>query len=135
MAYATRAQLAQLGISASALSDVPTATQDAVLEACSARVDDALLSGGVYSPPLVAWPSSVTQCVCKLAQYELIGCEGYSPDTGTEPVLLERYRQAEACLKSLASGSELVGAVDSTPDEDGVSGGEPAFDSDTARGW
>jgi phage gp36-like protein len=133
MAYATPAQLVQLGINADALSDVLLTTQQAALDACSARVDDALASGGTYTPPLASWPMSITLCVCKLAQYELIGAEGYSPDTGTEKVLLERYKQAEAMLAALAKGGSLFGAVDATPSVNDE--GDVAMTSDTARGW
>jgi len=133
MSYATTAQLAQLGIRAEAITDILTATQQAVLDACTARVDDALEEGGVYTPPLTTWPMSVTLCVCKLSQYELIGAEGYNPDTGTEKVLLERYKQAESCLQRLRDGGALSGVIDSSTSDDDADGS--AMTSDTARGW
>lgn len=133
MAYATTAQLAQLGIRAEAMEDILAATQQAVLDACTARVDDALEEGGLYTPPLTTWPMSVTLCVCKLAQYELIGCEGYNPDTGTEKVLLDRYLQAEECLKRLREGGALSGVVDSSTSAEDTDG--PAMASDTMRDW
>lgn len=135
MAYATTTQLSQLGLSTDGLSGILTATKEAMLTACSSRYDDALASGGVYTPPLTTYPSSTTLVVCKLAQYELIGVEGYYPDEGTEKVLLERYNQAVKELERLIDGGKLAGVVDSSTDGDGLDESYPVLLSDTARGW
>lgn len=132
MAYATSTDLNRLGLSSEGLSDIASATIDAMLEACSAKVDDYIADGGRYTPPLAAYPASITLIVCKLAQYELIGVEGYYPEEGTEAVLLQRYEQAMADLKRLASGGAISGTVtDATAESDN----DPAIASDDARGW
>jgi len=135
MAYATTTQLHQMGLSTAGLLGIATDTKSAMLAACSSRYDDALASGGVYTPPLTTYPASTTLVVCKLAQYELIGVEGYYPDEGTEKVLLERYNQAVKELERLIDGGKLAGVVDSSTDGDGLDDAFPVLLSDTARGW
>lgn len=132
MAYATSTDLTRLGLSSEGLADVSSTTIDAMLTACSAKVDDYIEAGGRYSPPLTTYPSSLTLTVCKLAQYELIGVEGYYPEEGTEQVLLQRYEQAMNELERLGRGGALSGVTDATP---GVSDDDPVIDSDDEREW
>ena len=65
MAYAERTHLAQWGLPSTALSAIPTGTQDAALASASAKADSYLRAR--YALPLSAWGNELRQAVCELA--------------------------------------------------------------------
>lgn len=95
-AYATRAQLYVHGAPSKAFGAIPTADQDAALEAAS-RVLDTYFRGRYPVLPLTSWDSSVIENVSKIAAYELLsGARGFNPAAGADSNILERYNQAIA---------------------------------------
>lgn len=132
MAYATITDLTRLGINSDALAPISTDSKTDMLVACSALVDDAIATGGRYSPPLTTYPWSITLNVCKLAQFELISVDGYMPDDDDQVMIRKRWEDANAWLEKLANGAAISGAVDATPDEED---NEVTVVSETARGW
>lgn len=83
-----------------ALARIPDATQDAVLMAKSAQVINVLKSQ--VTAPFVSWSEDVTECVCKLAMYELYSVHGYNPGNGADVNIRMRYDDSLAWLKSVS---------------------------------
>lgn len=132
MSYATITQLHALGINSDALTGIADSTKTMVLAACSAKIDDAIETGGRYATPLTTYPMSLTLCCCKLAQFELLSVEGYEPDEEDQKTIRLRYEDAMKCLENLSKGAAISGVADATPDEDES---EVVVGSDEERGW
>ena len=80
-AYPTRAQLYQFGINSAALSNVPTADQDAALESTS-RLADTYCRPRHETPFASPYPLEIVRAVCAIAAWDLLSVRGYNPDLG-----------------------------------------------------
>lgn len=118
--YATRTDLSQLGLNASTLTQVDTATQDAALTAASALADSYL--NAVFTLPLLSYGKDITRAVAQIAAFDLLVTRGYNPDAGSDKVVKDRYDAAIAWLESIAEGEAIPTVVDSTSGGAGVSG-------------
>ena len=112
MAYATRTDLTQLAIPASAIANVPTAAQDNALEAASDLADSYLKSQ--YTLPIVAWESDLTRAVCNIAAYDIMSMRGYGPTAGGDENLRQRYEDAIRWLERIAKGEVSPKVTDSS---------------------
>lgn len=132
-AYANRTQLAQLGLSASALLNVPTATQDELLEARSRFVDTYLKQGGVTVPisPESNAGEAVVLAVCVLAGYDCLITRGFNPQSPDSEVRA-RYLDILAWLKEVAAGTADSGVIGDTT---AAVANVPRFVSNEIRGW
>jgi phage gp36-like protein len=89
MSYGTLADLTNVGLPATALTNVPSGTQQASLDAMSSRMDDYF--GGRYSMPLLSWPFSLNYCCAVMAAYDLMVVRGYNPSAGADVNFRDRY--------------------------------------------
>lgn len=143
MAYATRTQLTQLGLPSTALTNVPTATQDAALEAASDRIDSYLR--GRYSVPLESPTDDIVEACCVLAAFRLLTTKGHNP-TFFDQTFADQAAETLQWLKDLGSGkANLDPSIDASPEtHEGAplissrgpttSFGSPQ-DPNTPRGW
>jgi phage gp36-like protein len=131
--YATRADLQQLGLNASALQQIDTATQDVALSAASSLADSYL--NARFALPLRSYGRDLTRAVVHIASYDLMVIRGYNPESGSDVVIKERAEAARAWLEKIAEG-EIVPAVVDSSDLDAATGGGAAIVSTAEpRGW
>jgi phage gp36-like protein len=128
-AYADRTHLAQWGLPAEALGDIPTATQDAALASASELADSYLRAR--YSLPLASWGNDLRQRVCELAAAQLITTVGFNPQGRDEAILL----RAQAAERWLRMVSERVVHPNVSEASAAPSAFTPFVMSDTPRGW
>lgn len=130
-AYATRAELASLGLPASALSSVVAADQDAHLLAASERADGYLRTR--YTLPLVEpIPSDLKDAVVGIACYTLMMRRGYNPESGADAAIRVRYEDAIAWLQRVGDGRISPSIIDTTP---AVSEAGVFVHTSAKRGW
>ena len=100
MAYATIADLFVYGLREEARATIPDATLSANLAAASEMVDGYLV--GRYGPgsmPLLQWSTEITMWTSWIAVYLLMsGPRGYSSESGIDPIIEGRYRDAKEML-------------------------------------
>lgn len=130
MAYATRAQLASIGVKGAAIATIPTADQDAALDAASALADGYLRSR--YDVPRTTVGMDLTSAVCKIAAYDLLVVRGFNPQAGADVNIRMRYDDAIKWLEAVAKG--LVHLVDAAPLESSDFD-QPRVVTSTRRGW
>lgn len=80
MAYASQADLTNIGLPATALGNLTATQQTTALQNASDRADAAFRARyGPTSVPLVFWDSTITQAVAKMAAFELMVVRGMKP--------------------------------------------------------
>jgi phage gp36-like protein len=129
MSRATLEELERWGLPASALSSIPTDTQQAELDAAAEFCNGFLRVR--YTLPLVSFGVDLKQAECKVAAYNLLAVRGYNP-SGADENLRLRYEDAVRWLKAVAAGDITPAIVDSTASEDL---NVPLIDTDEPRGW
>lgn len=93
--YATLADLYALGgAPQEAYIDVDTLTQTAALASASENADDHMRAR--YSLPLIAWGTSITENVCRIAAYKLLTHRGYANASGGDSNIRQQYDDAMA---------------------------------------
>lgn len=91
--YALPADLAQLGLPATALTGVSADDQQAALDSASGVTDGYLAAR--FNLPLVApFPPDLVQAVCSIAAYTLLSRRGYNPEAGSDQNVRLRYEDA-----------------------------------------
>jgi phage gp36-like protein len=90
--YATVDDLYRYGLQPIAVQNVPMANLTAELEAASRYADSKMRAR--YSLPLLAWDSSVTMHVCRIAAYNILVTRGYNPEAGADVAITQRYEQS-----------------------------------------
>jgi phage gp36-like protein len=129
-AYPTRAQLYQFGINSAALSNVPTADQDAALESTS-RLADTYCRPRHETPFASPYPLEIVRAVCAIAAWDLLSVRGYNPDLGD--TLSARAERAIQWLRDLGAGrAHLDTSADATPS---VQECAPLISSDDPVDW
>lgn len=112
--YATTTDLVRLGLPAAALTNVPSATQEAALDAASALMDGYL--GSRKKLPLSAWGDDLRRAVCGVAGYDLMVTRGYNPEAGRDDQLRLRHEDAMRWARDFADGRiDSPAMVDATP--------------------
>lgn len=131
-AYADRTKLAQLGLSAGALTNVPTATQDEALEARSRFVDSYLKRAGYTVPisPTSNAGEAVVLAVCILAGYDCLVTRGFNPQSPDSDIR-QRYLDIIKWLEMVADRKVDAGVTD--PDQ--TLSNVPLVESDDLRYW
>lgn len=134
-AYATRTDLARMGIAAAALSSVATETQDAALEAAS-RVADSYLRSR-YELPLTGYGDDLKRAVCSVAAWDLLSTRGYDPGRGGDEAVRMRADAAISWLKDVSAGRAAVSGGVTTPGPSRASriASAATVRSDSKRGW
>lgn len=134
-AYATRDELANLGVTAQALADVSDEAQDAALVAASELADSYL--GSRFELPLTAWSSDIKRHVCAIASWDLLaGTRGFSPEAGSNVTVRMRYEDAIKWFEQVSKNQVTpAGVVDSSAPAS-TRGPASAFaTSAPKRGW
>lgn len=91
MAYATQADITNLGLPPEALGDLTPTQVSEVLQKTSDFADSFFRARyGQTAVPLQAWDSSVTDAVAQIAAMRLLRLRGYSPDSTAD----QRFKQA-----------------------------------------
>jgi phage gp36-like protein len=131
--YATRAQLADLGVSNEALTDIPDAKQDAVIAARSRFADGYLrVRQEVPEAGLTAFTGDLTWAVCQLSCYDLVSNLGYETGTGNQDNLRKRHDDAIKWLEAVRDGDlPFPGSGDDSASD----AGEVLMHSSRPRGW
>jgi len=104
MAYASRTQLAQLGLAAAALASVSDDDQDAALEAASGLADSYLQRAGITVPMSSPYPGALVLHVCKLAGWIVLSARGFDPSDPSDKSVRAGYEDAVAWLEKAAMG-------------------------------
>ena len=131
MAYATAADLKQLGLPAEALEEVADADIDAQLEASAGMMDAYLASR--YSMPLLApYPEALKRCNIDMAVFHILMRRGFNPEEYDA-----NYKELhDRCIDFLAEVRDgkltIPGIVDQTPS---LNEAAPMVYTSTARGW
>lgn len=100
--YATRPELAAIGLPAQALAGIATATQDIHLVKASAKIDSYLRSR--YSLPLgTPYPDEIVEACALLAAYSLLVYRGFNPASYDENFRL-RHEDTLTFLRDLSAG-------------------------------
>lgn len=139
--YATRTDLANLGLVAGALANVTTTTQDAALVAASAVADSYLQSR--YQLPLLQWGQDLSRAVAIIAAYDLLTSRGYNPQSSADQNVRQRYLDALAWLDSISKGASTPSYVTDSSTPTGTTDGSTSTETDGAfqmvtssvRGW
>ena len=144
--YATRTDLANLGLIGNALASVPTGVQDAALLAASAMADSYLQSRFVL--PVTSWGQDLVRIICIVAAYDIMTSRGYNPMAGADQNIRQRYIDALEWLDEVGKGTQSPsyivdsnpgGSTTSTTSTDGsiVSSidGELRIVTQSVRGW
>ena len=143
MSYRSLTTLVQSGLPTGALTNVPTATQQAALDAAAGQIDTYLRAH--YSVPMESAPPEIIRAEAVLAAYDLITTKGHNP-TFFDQAFERRVELTIRWLEQLSGGSaKLSPDVDATP---GVHEGCPEINSrgptatfsseiytNTPRGW
>lgn len=135
MAYATRAELMQLGIATDALSEVAEASLEQALESASRLADSYLRTR--YSVPLAQADGALKLAVCQLGAYTALCARGFNPSNEDgDSIIRQMYRDAIAWLKDVSAGKAVLlteGGAEVGAGDDGLD--ELAFEGDEPRGW
>ncbi len=90
-AYALLADLAMV-LPAAAIASVPSATQQALLDARNAYADDKMRAR--YRLPLASWPVSITRAICEMAAFDILCFRGYNPGSAADQLVQYKFEQA-----------------------------------------
>jgi phage gp36-like protein len=129
-AYATRADLANLGLPAGALTGVSTAQQDAALAAAASKADGYLQDR--FTLPLTAWGDDLKEAVCHVAAWTLLSSRGFNPEQGGDASVRTRFEDAIRWLEKIAAGTVTPVVTDSRTSSRAAG---PRVASSTPRGW
>ena len=113
--YATTTDLASYAVNPQAFAAIAPATQQAQLDAASTVLEGYFADQ--YHLPLVApFPVDLKMQVCAIAAFWLMGFRGYKSDVNGDSVVRQRFDDAMAWAKGVASGMiSPAGIIDSTP--------------------
>jgi phage gp36-like protein len=100
--YATLTDLTTLGVPAGAISSISSGDQQKALDAASTLADGYLR--GKFTLPIATPSVDLVEAVCKVAAYSLLSVRGYNPETGSDPNLRDRYKDAIAWFQGVAAG-------------------------------
>lgn len=140
--YATRTDLANLGMIGGALSTVSATTQDAALVAASATADACLSSR--YELPLSSWGTDLVRAVCCIAAYDVLTSRGFGLVGASDENIRKRYEDAIEWLRLVSQDKATPSHVvdSSSSDGEGQDGSiststHGAFQMETSpvRGW
>ncbi len=129
--YASRTDLANLGLIGAALQSVAVVTQDAALLAASGLIDSYL---GRYTLPLATWGQDLVRAASIIASYDIMTTRGYSPlPTNADQNIRQRYLDVIKWLEDVRDGVTPLAVIDpagSSPSSGGdlcssASRGEP----------
>jgi phage gp36-like protein len=127
--YAERQDLIDLGIPASALSNVSLSAQYRALITASGVADVHL--NRVFTLPLSEWGESLRRIVAAIAAFDLRKVKGFKPE-GTDQLIKYSYEDSNLSLRMLEDKTKPPDIVDATPDtfDAGV-----IVHSSPSRGW
>jgi phage gp36-like protein len=134
-AYATRADLAALGVSEDFLAGLNSADIDRALEAASARADG-YLRGRVTLPLKPPYGVDLVEAVAKLAAAALHRVRGAAPEADNGLSLRDGEKDAVRWLESVSDGTVTPTWADSS--DDGALGYDGPFvvsPDESPRGW
>lgn len=127
--YASRTDLAQLGLVGAALVNVPPETQDAALLSACATADSYLQSR--YILPLTQWGADLKRAVCHIAAYDLMTARGYGMVSGPDENVRKRYLDALAWLDEVSKGTQTPAYVVDSSSSAGGTTSSPTSGDDT----
>lgn len=132
-AYATKADLANLGVANEALGNISDAQIDAVCESRSRFADGYFLAGGYEVPDggFLVFGTDLTWAVSQLSCYDLVSNLGYTTDKGNQDNLRKRHDDALAWLEMIRDREIALQVTE----EDGSSANGPVITAVCQRGW
>ena len=102
MAYASQTDLTNVGLPAVALGNLTVAQQTAALQNASDRADASLRARyGNTAVPLLAWDSTITQAVAKIAAFDLMVMRGMKPGGPDWELFNMRFQDAIGYLNAI----------------------------------
>jgi phage gp36-like protein len=129
MAYATPADLAQLGLAAGALAGVSLDAQTAALQSASDEADGYLSAR--YTLPLLVWGGDLKLRVCELAAWTVLKTRGFDPASG-DAALRDASTDARKWLADVSARRVNPRVTDSSPTQTPAA---PQVVSNPRRGW
>jgi phage gp36-like protein len=90
--YASIDDLYRFGLQPMSVQNVPMANLIAELEAASRYADSKMRAR--YSLPLLAWDTTITMHVCRIAAYNILVTRGYNPEAGADVAITQRHQEA-----------------------------------------
>lgn len=131
MAYATAADLAQAGLSATLTASIPGGDITAALNNASSWCDGYLRKA--YTLPIAGTTGDLTRATCMIAAWDILSAQvGFDPEAAANGVWRLRYEDAIRWLENVASGAIDAGLTDSTSTTDENA---PAVVTSEPRGW
>jgi phage gp36-like protein len=127
VSYATRSDLAALGVNEDVLGDISPDTLEASLSAAS-LLADSYLRGKVGLPLKPGsdgtYPLDLRRAVCQIATHDLLSVRGYASE-GDEANIRRRAEAARDWLEDIGAGAVKPAWVDSS--DDGATGYDGPF--------
>lgn len=120
-AYASLADVYNLGVPQAAVASVTVPTQQAAVDAANDEADSYL--AGRFKLPLTAWGASLKLHVSARAAYTILVVRGYNPDDDADKNIMSRADQALKWLVQIAKGEVTPNVTDSSTVGQGDSGG------------
>lgn len=120
MAYATRADLVEIGLTARALQGISNTEQDAALDAASAKINSYLSKR--FEMPLSVVDSDIKSCCVSMAAYALLTRRGFSAGVNDAEQMRLNNEDALRWLRDIANGlATPQGVTDQNGDSSNVS--------------
>ncbi|HTQ46660.1 MAG TPA: phage protein Gp36 family protein [Polyangiaceae bacterium] len=95
MAYASITDVQNLGVPAQAIGFLTDTQQNAILQSASDYADTFFRARwGTHAVPLLAWDSSVTEAVAKIAAYRMIRVRGFKSNASADNELRQGHDDA-----------------------------------------
>ena len=133
----TRAELAGLGLRASALTSIPTADQDAEI-VTSTGICRAYLRARYQGAELVAAVADPAYkgALAKVCTHRCLSTRGYRPGEGPDELVLANHDAAMRFLRDVSNGVAHLDVSEAIADTFAPQlGGDLGASSDEPRGW
>lgn len=110
----TDSELLSMGVASNALASIPSTVRDAARATASSFALSYLRKR--FTLPLTSVSDDVKRAVAHCATYDLLSRKGFNPLLAGDAVIRDRYTDAVAWLRAVASGTvEPESITDSTP--------------------
>lgn len=129
--YASIDDLYRFGLQPLAVQNVPMANLIAELEAASRYADSKMRAR--YSLPLLAWDTTITMHVCRIAAYNILVTRGYNPEAGADIAITQRHQESLEFFDGVERQRTHPNVTQTPTSSPGVD--MPQVISGTLRGW
>ena len=129
--YASIDDLYRFGLQPFSVQNVPMSNLIAELEAASRYADSKMRAR--YSLPLLAWDTTITMHVCRIAAYNILVTRGYNPEAGADIAITQRHQEALEFFDGVERQRTHPNVTQTPTSSPGVD--MPQVLSGVSRGW